>query len=114
MMARAMAVRAASAWPYTPPPETETWMSSFSAFLPAMKIGSSIFMRASLGSQMAMGTRLMRTLPEPLTALARATAVLRLPDVLTTFLAIYAASWMVMGKLGLLLAGGAGGDGLRG
>src|SRR5688500_13946095 len=96
MMARAMAVRTASAWPYTPPPATVTAMSSFSAFLPAMKIGSSIFRRARRGSTISIGTLLTRTLPVPLTALARATAVLRLPEVLTTFLA--------MGS-GLLLAG---------
>src|ERR1051325_1827394 len=93
-----------------PPPETETWMSSFSAVLPAMKMGSSIFMRASLGSQMSMGTRLMRTLPVPLTAEARATAVLRLPEVFTTFFAILGLLLHAEGDGGAAEPGGELGD----
>jgi hypothetical protein len=48
-MARAIAVRHASAWPITPPPRTSMSMSTEVAWSPAKKSASLILRRASSG-----------------------------------------------------------------
>src|SRR5512139_2579695 len=68
----------------TPPPATDTSMSTLDALSGMRAKGSMIFMRASSGCQASTGTELILNLPDPSVMVARATAVFRFPLVLMT------------------------------